>query len=66
MLANVPAQVGQSAREYGELWREKCTRAPWTFPLARNSSFRPARPDKWKTTGLKRGHKYMSLCFNIF
>ena len=36
------------AREFGELWREKCTRAPWTFPfkLVRTSSFRPARPGK--------------------
>ena len=35
------------AREFGELWREKCTRAPWTFPfkLARTSSFRPVRMD---------------------
>ena len=30
------------AQELGELWWEKCTRAPWTFPLklARTSSFR--------------------------
>ena len=40
------------AREFGELWREKCTRAPWTFPFkpARISSFRPARMDKCKAT----------------
>ena len=41
------------AREFGDwLWREKCTRAPWPFPfkLARTSSFRPARADKWKAT----------------
>ena len=33
------------AREYGELWWEKCTRATWTFPfkLARTSSF--GRPE---------------------
>ena len=33
-----PAPVGQSAGK--ELWREKCTREPWTFPfkLARTSS----------------------------
>ena len=37
------------AREFGELWREKCTRAPWTYPfqiLVRTSSF--GRP--WKAT----------------
>ena len=29
------------AREFGELWREKCTHAPWTFPfkLVRTSFF---------------------------
>ena len=36
-------------RGFGELWREKCTRAPWTFPfrLARTSSFQLARTDRW-------------------
>ena len=40
------------AREFGELWREKCTRTPWTFQfkLARSISFRPAGSVKWKTT----------------
>ena len=40
------------AQEFGELWREKCTRAPWTFPfeLARTGSFSPARTNKWKAT----------------
>ena len=44
-----PTPVGQSA---GELWREKCTCTPWTFPfkLARTSSFRPARMNIWKVT----------------
>ena len=47
-----PVVPSTKAREFGELWQEKCTRAPWTFPfkLARTSSFRPARTDKWKTT----------------
>ena len=37
-------------REFGELWRAKCTRAPLTFPfkLVRTSSIRPARTDQWK------------------
>ena len=36
------------ARGSGDLWREKCTRAPWSFPfkLIRTSSFRPVRTDK--------------------
>ena len=40
------------AREFGELWREKSTRAPWafSFKLARTSSFRPARTDKLNAT----------------
>ena len=40
------------AQEFGELWREKCTRAPWTFPfkLARTGSLRPARTSKRKAT----------------
>ena len=40
------------AWESAELWREKCTRAPWTFlfKLARTSSFGLARPDKWRAT----------------
>ena len=39
------------AREFGELWREKYTRAPLTFPfkLASTSSFRLVRTDKWKS-----------------
>ena len=39
-------------RDSGELWREKCTRMPWTFPvkLARTSSFQPARTGKWRAT----------------
>ena len=39
-------------REFGELWREKSMCVPWIFPfkLARTSSFRPARTDKWKAT----------------
>ena len=40
------------AREFGELWREKCTRAPCTLSLklARTSSFRVSRTGKWKAT----------------
>ena len=40
------------AREFGELWREKCTRVPWTFPfqITRTSSFRSARTNKCKAT----------------
>ena len=40
------------AREFGELWREKCTRALWTFPfkLGRTSSFMPARTDQLEAT----------------
>ena len=40
------------AREVGELWREKCTRASWTFPykLIGNNRFWPARTGKWKAT----------------
>ena len=40
------------AREFGELWRENCTRAPWTFPFkpVRTSSFGPVRADIWKET----------------
>ena len=36
------------ARELGELWREKCTRAPWSLPfkLARTSSFNLGQPDR--------------------
>ena len=39
-------------REFGELWWEKCTSSPWTFPfkLARTSSFWIARMCKWKMT----------------
>ena len=60
VLAGIALLVDQShsllplrsakAREFGELWREKCTRAPWTFQfkLVRTSSFRPARTDRWK------------------
>ena len=35
------------AQGFGELWREKCTRAPWTFPskLARTSD-RKGRPER--------------------
>ena len=35
-----------------ELWWGKCTRVSWTFlfKLARTSSFRPVRTDKWKAT----------------
>ena len=38
------------ALKFGELWREKCTRVPWTIPfkLARTSSFGPVRMEKWK------------------
>ena len=38
------------AREFGELWRYKYTHSPWIFPfkLARASSFRPDRPDRWE------------------
>ena len=47
----------RGAREFGEFWREKCTRAPWTFPLklARTSSSRPARTDTWKETEVWTG-----------
>ena len=40
------------AREFGELWREKCTCAPWNLPfkLARTGSFGPAWTGKWKAT----------------
>ena len=56
VLARMALFMNQSnsvlPREFGELWREKCTRAPWTFPfkLARTGSFRPARTDRWKAT----------------
>ena len=45
-------QSSAKAQEFGELWRENCTRAPCTFPFqpARTSSFRPARTNKWKAT----------------
>ena len=44
-------------REFGELWREKCTRASraFHFKLERTSSFRPVRPDKSKAT-LEKSH----------
>ena len=48
----LPLQLAK-AREFGELWREKCTRAPWTFPfikLARTGFVQLARMDKWKAT----------------
>ena len=62
LLARIVLLVDQSrsvlplrsakAREFGKLWWEKCTRAPWTLPLklARTSSFRPTRSDRWKAT----------------
>ena len=51
------------AREFGEFWREKCTRAPWTFPLklARTSSSRPARTDTWKATEVWTGKMKFDL-----
>ena len=41
-----------NARDLEELWREKCTRAPWSFPseLARTNSFRSARTGKRRAT----------------
>ena len=48
------AQFSRSGgrRNLGSCGGKKCTRTPWNFPikLVRTRSFRPGRPDKWKTT----------------
>ena len=48
------------ARVFGELWREKCTRA---LDLARTSSFRPTRTDKWK--GIIVCKILLNMCLNV-
>ena len=34
------------AREFGELWREKCTRVPWNFPLRLAKAVLLGRPEQ--------------------
>ena len=53
------------AREFEELWREKCAGTPWTFPfeLCKTCSLRSARPDKWKVT--KSAIRFHTIQFHV-
>ena len=43
------------AQDFGELWREKCTSAHWTFPFKLPSYFRPTKTrGKWKAISVLR------------